>query len=86
MGFCGVFLVNMSLLLLSPRVHTRTPSQQAPQEEVVDRAQPSCSLSPPGADLPPPPSNSFELESQLHKIGKQPEVVYRYLRVSKTCR
>lgn len=66
-----------------PRVPTRTQSQQAPQEEVVDRAQPSCSPCAADPEPPPPPSNSFQLEAQLHKIGNQPEVVYRYLRVSK---
>lgn len=34
-------------------------------------------------DVPPPPSNSFQLEVELRKIGSQPEAVYRYLRVSK---
>ncbi|XP_047431459.1 RNA polymerase II-associated protein 3 [Mugil cephalus] len=31
-------------------------------------------------DLPPPPANSFQLEADLRKIGKEPEVIYRYLR------
>lgn len=42
--------------------------------------------SPTDAEPPPPPSNSFQLEAQLHTIGNQPEVVYRYLRVSRTGR
>lgn len=33
-------------------------------------------------DVPPAPTNSFQLEADLRKIGKQPEVIYRYLRVS----
>lgn len=33
-------------------------------------------------DLPPPPTNSFQLEAELRKIGQQPEMIYRYLRVS----
>ncbi|CAF96297.1 unnamed protein product [Tetraodon nigroviridis] len=55
-------------------------TQQARQEEVADGAPPPCSPSPSDTELPPPPSNSFQLEAQLHKIGNQPEVVYRYLR------
>uniref|UniRef100_A0A3B4ULU5 RNA polymerase II-associated protein 3 n=1 Tax=Seriola dumerili TaxID=41447 RepID=A0A3B4ULU5_SERDU len=31
-------------------------------------------------DPPPPPNTSFQLEADLRKIGKQPEVIYRYLR------
>uniref|UniRef100_H3CN74 RNA polymerase II-associated protein 3 n=1 Tax=Tetraodon nigroviridis TaxID=99883 RepID=H3CN74_TETNG len=57
-----------------------TQTQQARQEEVADGAPPPCSPSPSDTELPPPPSNSFQLEAQLHKIGNQPEVVYRYLR------
>lgn len=41
---------------------------------------PSASTSPTVTDLPPPPTNSFQLESDLRKIGNQPEVIYRYLR------
>ncbi|XP_019947949.2 RNA polymerase II-associated protein 3 [Paralichthys olivaceus] len=31
-------------------------------------------------DLPPPPTSSFQLEADIRKIGKHPEVIYRYLR------
>lgn len=41
-------------------------------------AKPSLSV----IDLPPSPTNSFQLEADLRKIGDQPEVIYRYLRVS----
>ncbi|TWW64474.1 RNA polymerase II-associated protein 3 [Takifugu flavidus] len=52
-----------------------TRSEGPAQEAGVDPAP-----SPTDAELPPPPSNSFQLEAQLHTIGNQPEVVYRYLR------
>lgn len=42
--------------------------------------EPSTSPGPTVADLPPPPSNSFQLEADLRKIGNQPELIYRYLR------
>uniref|UniRef100_A0AAQ5XHH9 RNA polymerase II-associated protein 3 n=1 Tax=Amphiprion ocellaris TaxID=80972 RepID=A0AAQ5XHH9_AMPOC len=31
-------------------------------------------------ELPPPPTNSFQLEADFRKIRKQPQVIYRYLR------
>lgn len=55
------------------------PRSEGPAPAGVGPAPPLCS---PPPELPPPPSNSFQLEAQLHTIGNQPEVVYRYLRVS----
>lgn len=49
-------------------------------KQIPQPPEPSAGPSPTVADLPPPPSNSFQLEADLRKIGKQPEVIYRYLR------
>ncbi|XP_030296050.1 RNA polymerase II-associated protein 3 isoform X2 [Sparus aurata] len=57
----------------------RKPKQPAP-EETVHLPQPSASPSSTVTELPPPPTNSFQLEADLRKIGNQPEVIYRYLR------
>uniref|UniRef100_A0A671YL07 RNA polymerase II-associated protein 3 n=1 Tax=Sparus aurata TaxID=8175 RepID=A0A671YL07_SPAAU len=68
------------LLLLFPRAASnRKPKQPAP-EETVHLPQPSASPSSTVTELPPPPTNSFQLEADLRKIGNQPEVIYRYLR------
>lgn len=32
-------------------------------------------------DIPPPPSNSFQLEADLRKIGNHSEQAYQYLKV-----
>nr|XP_046234689.1 RNA polymerase II-associated protein 3 [Scatophagus argus] len=50
------------------------------QEEITHPPQPSADPSPTVTDLPPPPTNSFQLEAELRKIGNQPEAIYRYLR------
>ncbi|XP_061570331.1 RNA polymerase II-associated protein 3 [Cololabis saira] len=48
------------------------------QEPAAHPPQPPTFLT--EAELPPPPTNSFQLESDLRKIGNQPQVIYRYLR------
>uniref|UniRef100_A0A3Q3VXZ4 RNA polymerase II-associated protein 3 n=1 Tax=Mola mola TaxID=94237 RepID=A0A3Q3VXZ4_MOLML len=63
--------------------HSSEQLVAVPQEEVAHHLPPpplSAGPSPAGAELPPPPTNSFQLEAQLRKIGNQPNVVYRYLR------
>ncbi|KAK1906587.1 RNA polymerase II-associated protein 3 [Dissostichus eleginoides] len=57
---------------LPDRVPSNRPSRQPAQQEVAPP--------PSAADLPPPPTNSFQLEADLRKLGQQPEVIYRYLR------
>ncbi|XP_072235220.1 RNA polymerase II-associated protein 3 [Leuresthes tenuis] len=56
---------------------------ELPPERSV-RPAPKESVCPPPSStetgLPPPPANSFQLESDLRKIGNQPEVIYRYLK------
>ncbi|XP_043964407.1 RNA polymerase II-associated protein 3 [Gambusia affinis] len=58
--------------------HDRVPASrdaaQSVQEESTEAAEASSS------DVPPAPSNSFQLESDLRKLSKQPDAVYRYLR------
>lgn len=34
----------------------------------------------PALDIPPPPTNSFQFEADLRKIGNQPEIIYSYLK------
>nr|XP_020474857.1 RNA polymerase II-associated protein 3 isoform X2 [Monopterus albus] len=53
-------------------------AKQSAQEDIPSTlsTNPSWTV----ADLPPPPTNSFQLEADLRKIGNQPEVIYRYLR------
>ncbi|RVE56326.1 hypothetical protein OJAV_G00220060 [Oryzias javanicus] len=51
---------------------------KAPQEDAV-QLQPATA-SPSEPDLPPPPSSSFQLESDLRRMRGQPHAVYRYLR------
>lgn len=67
--------------LLFPRAPARKQTKQ-PAEEITHPPEPSTSPSPTVTELPPPPANSFQLEADLRKIGNQPEVIYRYLRVS----
>lgn len=60
-----------------------TASTQTKQSELKDLShpsEPSTSLLSAVSDLPTPPSNSFQLEADLRKIGNQPEAIYRYLR------
>ncbi|XP_026183087.1 RNA polymerase II-associated protein 3 isoform X2 [Mastacembelus armatus] len=54
------------------------PTEQPLQEDVISK--PSARPCPTTSNPPPPPTNSFQLEADLRKIGNQPEVVYRYLR------
>ncbi|XP_040886567.1 RNA polymerase II-associated protein 3 isoform X2 [Toxotes jaculatrix] len=66
-----------------PASDQHPPSRQTeqPAQEVISRPpEPSTSSSSTATDLPPPPTNSFQLEADLRRIGKQPEVIYRYLR------
>ncbi|KAF7667560.1 hypothetical protein LDENG_00057240 [Lucifuga dentata] len=54
---------------------------QPAQEEIVHHPEPSDRLSSTVTEvLPPPPTNSFQLETDLRKIGNQPDAVYRYMR------
>ncbi|XP_070848596.1 RNA polymerase II-associated protein 3 [Chaetodon trifascialis] len=63
----------------SDQVPSSRQSKQAVQE-ITHPPEPSADPSPTVTDLPPPPTNSFQLEADLRKIGNQPEVIYRYLR------
>lgn len=55
-----------------------------PAQEETRPPEPSNALpsTVPETVLPPPPTSGFQLEADLRKIGNQPEVVYRYLKVS----
>uniref|UniRef100_A0A1A8NTV7 RNA polymerase II-associated protein 3 n=1 Tax=Nothobranchius rachovii TaxID=451742 RepID=A0A1A8NTV7_9TELE len=55
-------------------------SGQPLQEVTVDPPAPSNTSSSSEGDIPAPPANSFQLESDLRKIRTQPELIYRYLR------
>uniref|UniRef100_A0A1A7X3H7 RNA polymerase II-associated protein 3 n=1 Tax=Iconisemion striatum TaxID=60296 RepID=A0A1A7X3H7_9TELE len=55
-------------------------SSQPLQEVTVDPPAASHTSSPSEADIPAPPANSFQLESDLRKFRTQPELIYRYLR------
>ncbi|KAM6895618.1 RNA polymerase II-associated protein 3 [Xenentodon cancila] len=57
---------------------SHTPDQPPPQEHTAHPPEPSTFLT--ETDVPPPPTNSFQLESDLRKIGNQPQVIYRYLK------
>uniref|UniRef100_A0A4W6D3J0 RNA polymerase II-associated protein 3 n=1 Tax=Lates calcarifer TaxID=8187 RepID=A0A4W6D3J0_LATCA len=65
--------------------HLRSTVKRPAREDVIHSPEPSATPSPTVTDLPPPPTSSFQLEADLRKIGKQPEVIYRYLRVSIHC-
>uniref|UniRef100_A0A3B5L3C5 RNA polymerase II-associated protein 3 n=1 Tax=Xiphophorus couchianus TaxID=32473 RepID=A0A3B5L3C5_9TELE len=56
------------------RVPASRDAGQSVQEESTEAAEA------PSSDVPPAPSNSFQLEADLRKLSKQPEAVYRYLR------
>ncbi|KAM6961969.1 RNA polymerase II-associated protein 3 [Tautogolabrus adspersus] len=64
----------------SEQVPPSRRTKQAAQDGIVPPPEPSTNPSPAEADLPLPPTNSFQLEADLRKIGNQPEAVYRYLR------
>uniref|UniRef100_A0A8C6M8K8 RNA polymerase II-associated protein 3 n=1 Tax=Nothobranchius furzeri TaxID=105023 RepID=A0A8C6M8K8_NOTFU len=55
-------------------------SRQPLQEVTVAPPAPSNTSSSSVGDIPAPPANSFQLESDLRKIRTQPELIYRYLR------
>lgn len=80
---CGMYYFDTvtHVLLLFPRVPSNRQSKQ-PVKEISHPPEPSAHPSSTVTDLPPPPTNSFQLEADLRKIGNQPEVIYRYLRVS----
>ncbi|XP_029350873.1 RNA polymerase II-associated protein 3 [Echeneis naucrates] len=60
----------------SDHTHKRQPAQK----DSPHPPEPPTNLSTSAAHLPPPPSSSFQLEADLRKIGRQPEVIFRYLR------
>uniref|UniRef100_A0A3Q2WQ21 RNA polymerase II-associated protein 3 n=1 Tax=Haplochromis burtoni TaxID=8153 RepID=A0A3Q2WQ21_HAPBU len=60
------------------------PKQPEQAETVHPPPEPSTEPSSTGTDLPPPPTNSFQLEADLRRIGNQPETVYRYLKQIKS--
>uniref|UniRef100_UPI0037E75945 RNA polymerase II-associated protein 3 n=1 Tax=Semicossyphus pulcher TaxID=241346 RepID=UPI0037E75945 len=64
----------------SDQIPCSRQTKQPPQKEIAHPPDLSTNPSPTVTDLPPPPSNSFQLEADLRKIGNQPEVIYRYLR------
>ncbi|TMS02896.1 RNA polymerase II-associated protein 3 [Larimichthys crocea] len=64
----------------SEQVPLSRQSKQPAQEEIAHSPEPSTVTSATAADLPPPPTNSFQLEADLRKIGNQPDAVYGYLR------
>ncbi|XP_029317974.1 RNA polymerase II-associated protein 3 isoform X2 [Cottoperca gobio] len=64
----------------SGRVPSNRRTKQLAQEGTAHPPAPSASPSATAAHLPPPPTNSFQLEADLRRIGNQPEVIYRYLR------
>ncbi|KAL3977458.1 cell adhesion molecule-related/down-regulated by oncogenes [Sarotherodon galilaeus] len=61
--------------------HPKQPEQAG---TVHPPPEPSTEPSSTGTDLPPPPTNSFQLEADLRRIGNQPETVYRYLKQIKS--
>lgn len=54
--------------------------KQPAQEETCQSPEPSPITCHAVTDLPPPPTNSFQLEADIRKIRSQPEAIYRYLR------
>lgn len=64
----------------SDQVPLSRQSKQPPQEKIAHPPEPSSVTSATVADMPPPPTNSFQLEADLRKIGNQPDMVYGYLK------
>ncbi|CAJ1054464.1 RNA polymerase II-associated protein 3 [Xyrichtys novacula] len=64
----------------SEQVSSSRQTKQAAQEEMAHLPEPSTKPSPAITELPPPPTNSFQLEADFRKIGNQPEVIYKYIR------
>ncbi|XP_032445947.1 RNA polymerase II-associated protein 3 [Xiphophorus hellerii] len=58
--------------------HDRVPASRDAGQSVQEKSTEAAEA--PSSDVPPAPSNSFQLESDLRKLSKQPEAVYRYLR------
>lgn len=68
-----------------PSQASEKQSKQPEQAETFHPPpEPSAEPSSTGTDLPPPPTNSFQLEADLRRIGNQPETVYRYLKQIKS--
>lgn len=59
-----------------PPRQTVQPSQEESSHFLESSTKPSSTAT----DIPPPPTNSFQLEADLRKIGPQPELIYRYLK------
>ncbi|KAM8909217.1 RNA polymerase II-associated protein 3 isoform 1-T2 [Spinachia spinachia] len=64
----------------SPKAPVSGQTEQPAQRGMVSPLEPPASTPSAVADLPPPPTNSFQLEADLRKIGNHPEGIYRYLR------
>uniref|UniRef100_A0A7N6AEG9 RNA polymerase II-associated protein 3 n=1 Tax=Anabas testudineus TaxID=64144 RepID=A0A7N6AEG9_ANATE len=77
-GFYSFHTVNC--LFLFPRLPASRQTKQPVQKDSPHPSEPSAKPYSTPSDLPPPPTNSFQLESDLRKIGNQPEVIYRFLR------
>uniref|UniRef100_A0AAY4EFR5 RNA polymerase II-associated protein 3 n=1 Tax=Denticeps clupeoides TaxID=299321 RepID=A0AAY4EFR5_9TELE len=67
-----------------PETSSQHPVQEKENhEKVSDHSAPGFTL--PSSylkdfEVPHPPTNSFQLESDLRRIGKQPEVIYKYFK------
>ncbi|XP_008314169.1 RNA polymerase II-associated protein 3 [Cynoglossus semilaevis] len=74
-------MIKIEEIEATPTVTANQPVQRM-QEETAAPSETTPTAAPPSTvtDLPPPPTSSFQLEATLRKIGKQPEVIYRYLR------
>uniref|UniRef100_A0A3Q1HJB0 RNA polymerase II-associated protein 3 n=1 Tax=Anabas testudineus TaxID=64144 RepID=A0A3Q1HJB0_ANATE len=64
----------------APSLPASRQTKQPVQKDSPHPSEPSAKPYSTPSDLPPPPTNSFQLESDLRKIGNQPEVIYRFLR------
>lgn len=66
----------------APTLPTEPRQTERPEQEEIAR-HPETSTTTAAAstvtDPPPPPTSSFQLEADLRKIGKQPEMIYKYL-------
>uniref|UniRef100_A0AAY4EHC6 RNA polymerase II-associated protein 3 n=1 Tax=Denticeps clupeoides TaxID=299321 RepID=A0AAY4EHC6_9TELE len=63
--------------------HSVEVQEKENHEKVSDHSAPGFTL--PSSylkdfEVPHPPTNSFQLESDLRRIGKQPEVIYKYFK------
>ncbi|XP_034434552.1 RNA polymerase II-associated protein 3 isoform X1 [Hippoglossus hippoglossus] len=64
----------------SEKLPPSRPTEQPAQVEISHPPETTTNTPSLVTDLPPPPTSSFQLEADIRKIGKQPEVIYRYLR------